>query len=386
MSKGSVIILGPAHPLRGGGITTFNHRLARAFIHEGYDCQIYSFSLQYPSFLFPGSSQYTDEPAPEGLTIHSRVNSINPFNWWAVGEELRRRRPDIIVVRYWLPLMGPALGTILRRVRRNKHTRIVAITDNVLPHEKRPGDKLFTRYFLQSCDAFIAMSEKVMNDLRLFEKNKPARKVPHPLYDNFGQPVSPSEARAALREKGLSIGAADKIVLFFGFIRKYKGLDLLLEAMADDRIRAAGIRLLIAGEFYDSEQGYKEQIERLGIGDLLLMQTDFIPDQDVRYYFCAADAVVQPYRNATQSGVTPLSYHYERPMIVTDVGGLPNLVPHERVGLVVRPEPRSIADALLRFFELGSHHFIPHLHIEKEKYSWDKLINTVIELSGLDRL
>ena len=198
MSKGSVIILVRGHPLRGGGLTTFNHRLARAFIQEGYDCHIYSFSLQYPSFLFPGSSQYTDEPAPEGLTIHSRVNSINPFNWWLVGEELRRRRPDIIVVRYWLPLMGPALGTILRRVRRNKHTRIIALTDNVIPHERRPGDVPFTKYFLKSCDAFITMSEKVMNDLRQFEKTKPALQVPHPLYDNFGEPISREEARAGL--------------------------------------------------------------------------------------------------------------------------------------------------------------------------------------------
>lgn len=385
MSKGSVIILGPGHPLRGG-LTTFNHRLARAFIQEGYDCQIYSFSLQYPSFLFPGTTQYTDEPAPEGLTIHSRVNSISPLNWWRVGEELRRRRPDIIVVRYWLPFMGPALGTILRRVRRNRHTRIIAITDNILPHEKRPGDRPFTRYFLKSCDAYITMSKKVMEDLRLFEKDKPARQVLHPLYDNFGQPVPQADARAVLRQKGLSIGPRDRIALFFGFIRKYKGLDILLEAMADPRIRAAGIRLLIAGEFYEDEQAYQQQIERLGIRDLLLMQTNFIPDQDVRYYFCAADAVVQPYRNATQSGVTPLSYHYERPMIVTDVGGLPDLVPHERVGLVARPEPTAIADALLRFFELGSDHFIPHLHVEKEKYSWGKLTDTVIALSRPDRL
>jgi len=383
--NGSVIILGPGHPLRGG-LATFNQRLARAFIQEGYDCHIYSFSLQYPSFLFPGSSQYTDEPAPEGLTIHSRVNSINPLNWWLVGEELRRRRPDIIVVRYWLPLMGPALGTILRRVRRNRHTRIIAITDNILPHEKRPGDRIFTRYFLKSCDAYITMSKKVMEDLRQFEKEKPARHVLHPLYDSFGQSIPQAEARAVLRQKGLSIGDGDKIALFFGFIRKYKGLDILLEAMADPRIRAAGIRLLIAGEFYEEEEGYRQQIERLGIGDLLLLQTDFIPDLDVRYYFCATDVVVQPYRNATQSGVTPLSYHYERPMVVTDVGGLPDLVPHERVGLVARPEPGAIADALLRFFELGSHYFIPHLHKEKEKYSWDKLTSTVIALSQPDQL
>jgi glycosyltransferase involved in cell wall biosynthesis len=378
--KGTVIILGPGHPLRGG-LTTFNHRLARAFIQEGYDCHICSFSLLYPSFMFPGTSQYTDDPAPEGLVIHSRVNSINPINWWLVGEELRKKKPDIIVVRYWLPLMGPALGTILRRVRKNKHTRIVAITDNILPHEKRPGDRIFTRYFLKSCDAFITMSEKVMNDLRLFEKNKPARQVLHPLYDTFGDAVPASTAREVLRQKGLAIGDQDNILLFFGFIRKYKGLDILLDAMADPRIRAAGIKLLIAGEFYDDQRGYKEQIERLGIGDLLLLKTDFIPDQDVRYYFCAADSVVQPYRNATQSGVTPLAYHYEKPMVVTDVGGLPDLVPHLRVGLVARPEPKPIADALLEFFKLGAHYFIPHLRMEKEKYSWSRLINTVIELS-----
>jgi len=378
---GSVIILGPAHPLRGGGLTTFNHRLARAFIQAGYDCHIYSFSLQYPSFLFPGSSQYTDEPAPEGLTIHSRVNSINPINWWLVGEELRRRRPDIIVVRYWLPLMGPALGTILRRVRRNRHTRIIALTDNVIPHERRPGDIPFTRYFLKSCDAYITMSEKVMQDLRSFEKEKPALQVPHPLYDNFGEPVTRQEARTALRQKGLAIGDEDKVLLFFGFIRKYKGLDMLFDAMADSRIRAAGIKLLVAGEFYEDERGYREQIERLGIGPSLLLRTDFIPDQDVKYYLCAANAVVQPYRNATQSGVTPLAYHFGIPMIVTDVGGLPALVPHERVGLVVKPEAGALVEGILRMFELGFDHFIPHLRTEREKYSWGKLVDSILSLS-----
>ncbi|HEY4207858.1 MAG TPA: glycosyltransferase [Puia sp.] len=377
----SVIILGPAHPLRGGGITTFNHRLAKAFIQNSYDCHIYSFSLQYPSFLFPGSSQYTDEPPPEGLTIFSKVNSINPVNWWLVGEELRRRRPDIIVVRYWLPLMGPALGTILRRVRKNRHTRIVALTDNVIPHERRLGDTLFTKYFLKSCDAYITMSEKVMQDLRSFEKDKPALQVPHPLYDNFGEPVTRQEARAALRQKGLAIGDDDKVLLFFGFIRKYKGLDMLFDAMSDPHVKAAGIKLLVAGEFYEDERGYREQIQRLGIGASLMLRTGFIPDQDVKYYLCAADAVVQPYRHATQSGVTPLAYHFGIPMIVTDVGGLPSLVPHERVGLVVRPESGALAEGIARFFELGSGHFIPHLRIEREKYSWDKLVDSIIILS-----
>jgi glycosyltransferase involved in cell wall biosynthesis len=381
--QGTVIIIGPGHPLRGG-LATFDQRLAHEFLDEGYDCTIYSFSLQYPSFFFPGTTQYSDEPPPEGLKILSRINSINPFNWFSTGEELRRLRPDIIVVRYWLPVMGPALGTILRRVRKNKHTRIVAITDNVLPHERRFGDTAFTKYFLKSCDAYITMSEKVMQDLRRFEKSKPARQVLHPLYDNFGDPISRSEARRQLqRLTGLQIGEEDKILLFFGFIREYKGLDILLDAMADERIRASGIKLLVAGEFYEDEKPYLAQIERTGIRDALLLRTDFIPDSEVRYYLCAADAVVQPYRNATQSGVTPLAYYFEKPMIVSDAGGLPDLVPHKEAGLVTAPEPGPLADAILQFFELGADYFIPHLRREKQKYSWERLVGTVVELSHL---
>ncbi|HEY4064235.1 MAG TPA: glycosyltransferase [Puia sp.] len=377
--KGSVIIIGPGYPLRGG-LATFDQRLAREFIAEGYDCTIYSFSLQYPSFLFPGTTQYSSDPAPEGLTILSRINSINPLNWWRVGSELRKLRPDLVVVRYWLPFMGPALGTILRRVRKNRHTRVVAITDNVIPHEKRPGDGPFTRYFLQSCDAYVTMSEKVMRDLRTFQPDKPARQVAHPLYDNFGEPIPREPARASLRGKGVDIGDMDKVVLFFGFIRQYKGLDIALEAMADPRIRAAGIRLLVAGEFYEDRAPYTELIARLGIGDLLLLRTDFIPDSEVRDYLCAADVVIQPYRNATQSGVTPLAYHFEKPMIVSNAGGLPALVPHEKVGLVAEPEPRAMADAILRFFELGASFFLPSLREEKQKYSWSRLVGTILDI------
>ncbi len=371
-----VIIIGPGHPLRGGGLTTFNHRLAKEFITEGHNCSIFSFSLQYPSFLFPGKSQYTDEPAPENLVIHSVINSINPLNWIKIGNRLRKEKADIIIVRFWLPFMGPALGTILRRVRKNKHTKIICIADNVIPHEKRPGDKPFTKYFLKSCDAFVTMSEKVMADLRLFQKSKPAVLVPHPLYDNFGASVSKQKAR-----QRLGLPENEKIILFFGFIRKYKGLDLLFEAMADERIRKSGIKLLVAGEYYDDEKVYKEQIEKLGIKDQLILKTDFIPDNDVKYYLCAADAVIQPYRNATQSGVTPLAYHFEIPMIVTNVGGLPHLVPHEKVGLVVEPDPPSISKGILHFYQLGEDFFIPHLRNEKMKYSWESLVKAIKNLA-----
>jgi glycosyltransferase involved in cell wall biosynthesis len=371
-----IIILGPAHPFRSGGITSFNERLAKAFMEEGHSCEIWSFTLQYPSFLFPGKSQYTTAPAPQGITIIPKVNSINPFNWLQVGNALKNARPDVVVVRFWLPFMGPALGTILRRVKKNNHTKVIAITDNVVPHEKRPGDKPFTKYFLKPCDAFITMSDKVLNDLRQFESKKPARLVMHPLYDNFGQPVSKAEARFKL---GLDANA--RILLFFGFIRKYKGLDILLEAIGNEQVRSQGIQLMVAGEFYEDEKPYQEKMDQLGIRDRLVLKTGFIPDSDVRYYLCAADAVVQPYRNATQSGVTPLAYHFERPMIVTNVGGLPALVPNEKAGLVCEPEPGSIANAILRFYELGEDYFIPHLRTEKLKYSWDKLVNSILQLA-----
>jgi glycosyltransferase involved in cell wall biosynthesis len=375
-----VIIIGPAHPLRGG-LATFDQRLAKEFLDEGYDCSIYSFSLQYPSFLFPGTTQYSSDPAPTDIKIFSRINSINPINWISVGNELKKSSPGIIVVRYWLPFMGPALGTILRRAKKNKHTKVVAITDNILPHEKRPGDHSFTKYFLKNCDAFITMSTSVMADLRQFEKEKPAKQVLHPLYDNFGEIISKKEARNFLREKGLQIGDEEKVILFFGFIRRYKGLDILLEAMSDERIKAAGIRLLIAGEFYEDEKPYNELIEKSGIRKSLILKTDFIADSDVKYFLCAADAVMQPYRNATQSGVTPLAYHFEKPMIVSNVGGLPSLVHHEKTGLVAAPVPASLADAILRYYELGDDYFIPHLRSEKLKYSWKNLVKTISDLA-----
>ncbi|HNU16087.1 MAG TPA: glycosyltransferase [Chitinophagaceae bacterium] len=371
-----VVIIGPAHPLRGG-LATFNQRLAKEFNDQGHFCSIYSFSLQYPSFLFPGKTQYSDDPAPEGITVHSVINSVNPFNWISVGNKLKKERPDFIIVRFWLPFMGPSLGTILRRVKKNSHTKIICIADNVIPHEKRFGDKPFTKYFLKSCDAFITMSEKVMSDLRIFEKTKPAQLVSHPLYDNFGAIISKADAR-----QHLSLPENEKIILFFGFIRKYKGLDLLFEAMADERIRRSGIKLLVAGEFYEDAKQYQEQIDRLGIRSQLLLKTDFIPDSEVKYYLCAADAVIQPYRNATQSGVTPLAYHFEKPMVVTNVGGLPSLVPDNKVGLVVEPNPAAIADGILNFYQLGENYFIPHLRNEKQKYSWSNMAGTIFQLAN----
>ena len=380
-----IIIIGPAHPLRGGGMTTFNERLAKQFHDEGHQVIIYSFSLQYPGFLFPGKTQFTDEPAPAGLDIRTRINSINPFNWLRVGREIKKLGPDIVVVRYWLPFMGPCLGTILRIIKKNKHSRIICIADNILPHEKRIGDKPFTRYFIKPVDAFITMSEKVMNDLRSFTSTKPAKLVPHPLYDNFGEKITKEEAREKLKIKNEEL-----IILFFGFIRKYKGLDILLNAMKllqnrkptyrTGRPQTPNIKLLIAGEFYEDRKTYDELISRLGIRDSLIMQTRFIRNEEIRYFMCAADLVVQPYRNATQSGVTPLAYHFEVPMIVTNVGGLPSMVPDNKAGLVAEPTAESLAEKITAYFEKGENYFIPGLLEEKKKLSWTKMVESILNV------
>ncbi len=378
----NIIIIGPAHPLRGG-LASFNERLALQFQNNGHKVSIYSFSLQYPGFLFPGSTQFSSEPAPANIKINTVINSVNPFNWIKIGKRIKKEKPDIILVRYWLPFMGPCLGTILRIVKKNKHTRVVCMADNVIPHEKRFGDKVFTKYFVKPVDAFITMSEKVLEDLKSFAPSKPAKYVAHPLYDNFGEKISKEQARKQLR-----IDNEQRIMLFFGFIRKYKGLDILFDAMkilkeTNPQQQTPNIKLLVAGEFYEDRKPYDEQINKLGIENDLILHTTFIPDSEVKNYLCAADIVVQPYRNATQSGVTPLAYHFEIPMIVTNVGALPAMVPDNRAGLVAEPNAESIAEKIREYFQKGEDHFLPYLKEEKKKYSWDVMTNEIVKSSEL---
>ncbi|HTN39425.1 MAG TPA: glycosyltransferase [Arachidicoccus sp.] len=385
----NIVVIGPAHPLRGG-LASFDERLSRQFIAEGHQVTLYTFSLQYPGFLFPGTTQYSSAPKPADLDIRVCINSINPLNWRKVGHALREEKPDLIVIRYWIPFMGACQGMILRQVKKNKHTKVVCIVDNMIPHEKRPGDGLLTRYFLKPVDGFITMSEKVQQDLRLFT-NKPGKLVVHPLFDNFGAAVSKQEARAALKLP------AGPIILFFGFIRKYKGLDLLLKAMKilmdrhqlesqagaarNDNSQIAVLpKLLVAGEFYGGKEEYEELIESLGLARALILRTNFIADSEVRQYLSACDFVIQPYRDATQSGVTPLAYHFEKPMLVTNVGGLPDLVPNEKVGVVVEPDPQAIAAGIDKLYRMGEAYFLPYLHEEKKKYSWANFTAGIFEI------
>ena len=374
-----IIIIGPAHPLRGG-LASFNERLAQEYISQGHTVVIYTFSLQYPTFLFPGTTQYSTEPAPVGIPIKVCINSINPFNWIRVGLALKKTKPNLIIVRYWMPFMAPCLGTILRIVVRNRFTKILCIADNVVPHERKFYDNAFTTYFVKPITAFVTMSHKVLNDLVKFT-SKSATVVTHPLYDSFGEAVAQPEAKAIIQ-----IDATKKTLLFFGFIRKYKGLDLLLEAVKiikDTNTQLYhNIQLIIAGEYYEDETKYTELIRTLDIADAVKLQTHYIPDSEVKYYLCSADVVVQPYRNATQSGVTPLAYHYNIPMIVTNVGALASNVPHGIVGLVCNPTPQDIAQAIIQYFSMDKNEFVQNIKEEKKQYSWLKLTEAIKKITS----
>lgn len=371
-----IIILGTAHPYRGG-LSAFNERLALQLQQEGHEVEICTFTLQYPKILFPGKTQYTNDPAPAGLKITRKLNAINPFSWWLTGKYIRKQKPDMIVTKFWLPFMAPALGTV-NRVAKQKGTRRISILDNLIPHEKRPGDKLFARYFVDSVDALVAMSKSVLADVDIFDpgRKKPRVLVPHPLYDHYGEKLTKEEARRLL-----GLPTEGRYVLFFGFIRDYKGLDLLIDAFGDMRMHDKDIRLLVAGEFYGDPKPYMDRIRSLDIADRVVLHTDFIPDSQVNRYFCAADLVAQPYKSATQSGVTQVAFHFERPMLVTNVGGLPEIVPDGKVGFVVRPDAQEIADAIVRYYDEGwEERLTEGVKAEKSKYGWDKMTASIVEL------
>ena len=365
-----ITLLGTAYPYRGG-LAVYNERLARELIAEGHEVKIVTFTLQYPAFLFPGKTQYSTEAAPQDLAITREVNSINPFNWLAVGRRIRRDAPDLLVIKYWLPYMAPCLGSIARIARKNKKTRVVTILDNLIPHEKRPGDMIFSRYFCGSVDRFVAMSHAVMADIDQFDTRKSRVFHPHPLYDNFGESLPREEAC-----RRLGLDPAKKVLLFFGLIRDYKGLDLLLDAYAALPDRSA-VQLVVAGEFYSNGEKYHAQAQALGIDDEVVWKTDFVPDSEVRLYFCAADLIVQPYKSATQSGVTQIAYHFNRPMLVTRVGGLAEIVPDGRAGYVVEPDAPAITTALTDFLAKGPD-FAEGLAEEKKKYSWSGMARAIL--------
>ena len=370
-------IVGTTWPYRGG-LAAFNERLAKQFAAEGDEVEIFTFTLQYPDFLFPGKTQYSDAPKPEDLSITRTMNSINPFSWLRTARAIRKAKIDLIVIKFWIPLMAPCLGTIARLCRR-RGIRVVSILDNVIPHEPHFWDKWLIRYFVRSVDRFVAMSESVKEDCLKFlpssRKDRVALTV-HPLYDNFGEAVKKEEAR-----QFLDLPQDKTILLFFGFIRDYKGLDLLMKAY--QKAYQDNMLLVVAGEFYNNGAQYGELEKELQLEGKIAWRTDFIPDDKVRYYFSAADLIVQPYKSATQSGVTQIAYHFERPMLVTNVGGLAEIVPDGKVGYVCEVNEDSVANALADFAGMDrkerDEKFGKNIQKEKQKYAWSNMTKLITE-------
>jgi glycosyltransferase involved in cell wall biosynthesis len=369
-----IIIIGPAHPYRGG-IALFSNRLADALKADNNAVNIVTFKMQYPGFLFPGKTQFSENENTSKINTLRAINSVNPFNWIKVGMQIRAAKPDLVIFKYWMPFMGPCFGTIAKFIKKDPEIKIISMVHNLVPHEKRFGDRALTKYFLKRIDGFVAMSQSVIDDINSFKitTSKPKALSPHPLYDNFGKIKTRKEAL-----KALNLDPEFNYMLFFGIVRKYKGLDILLKAFADKRLNDGSLKLIVAGEFYEEDTEYVNLLKKHDLMDAIIMTKSFIPDDEVADYFCAADIVVQPYRTATQSGVTQIAYHFNKPMLVTDVGGLKEIVPDGKVGYVVEPNEKAVTEALIDFYKNNKAAvFTRGVREEKKKYSWDKMAKTI---------
>jgi len=370
-----IIIVGTAFPYRGG-LASYNERLAREFVKQGNEVEVITFTLQYPSFLFPGKSQFSSEPAPTHIKELKSIHYVNPINSIKVGRAIKQKSADRVIFCYWMAFMAPCFGTIARFAKSPK-TKMVALIHNMIPHEPTILDKLFPKYFVDSMDGYVAMADSVVEDVKHFDKSdKPKAVSPHPIYDHYGELLTKKEA--AMR---LGLFDHKEYILFFGFIRQYKGLDLLLEAFADERLREFPVKLIVAGEFYENPEPYLKTIQKLGLENHVVLRTKFIPDSDVRNYFSVADIIAQPYRTATQSGVSQIAYHFEKPMLVTNVGGLAEIIPDGKVGYVVNVDPKQIADALVDFYtNKRADEFIQNIKVEKLKYEWSRMTAAIDNL------
>ena len=371
-----IVLLGTAYPFRGG-LATFNERLARQLQAEGHQVEVITFTLQYPSFLFPGKTQYSTEDAPTDLLISQQVNSCNPLNWFKVGRSICKMQPDLLITCYWMAFFAPCYSIIERIAKRNGKTRTIALVHNMIPHEPSILDKLFAPFYVRSTDGFIALSESVVQDIdHLDQNNKPKTSYPHPIYDHYGEQMSKEEACQAL-----NLNPENQYMLFFGLVRAYKGLDLLLDAFGKVKDQLPNLQLIIAGEFYEDEDKYRAQISNNQLTNKVIIKNEFIADADLRKYFGAADLIVQPYKTATQSGVTQVAFHFEKPMLVTNVGGLGEIVHDHKMGYAVEPNADAIAAALTDYYIHSRQAvYTEYLIKQKDNYSWSKLAESFVKI------
>lgn len=371
-----ITILSAAYPLRGG-IAHFAGLLYKE-LKKQFEVDVITFNRQYPTILFPGKTQLESGESVEIIPSSRELDSINPLNWIKVGKKIRNANPDLLILKYWMPFFAPAYGVISRIVKKNGKTKILTICHNVIPHEKKLGDLALTKFFYSAVDYFILLSNSVKKDLINILPNAKYKTLFHPVYSNFGDLISKPEAKRFLKITD------ENILLFFGFIREYKGLDVLLKAAVILKAKL-NFKLLIAGEFYSNEQKYLNLIKEYNLENYIVLHKDFIPQENVRYYFSACDVVVLPYKSATQSGIVQIANNFDKPMISTNVGGLGEVIIDGKTGYLVEKEnPEQLANAILKYYKENKEiEFSKNIQTEKEKYSWTNFTKELIDLANM---
>lgn len=381
-----VVLVGPAYPLRGG-IAQYLAILYQRLRAAGHDAQFVSFIKQFPEWLFPGKTQLESSKDIIDVQPRPRFAPLCPRSWRRTGREIVALEPDVVVFKWWMPFFGPGYWAVQRYVRKHSRARIVYILDNVIPHERRPGDKLLTRLACRAADGFIAQSRAVERDFYAWFPEigrERALFAPHPTYDCYPA-FSGSQADA---RRAVNLPATGKLLLFFGFVRRYKGLDLLLRALPEIRKRLPDTRVVVVGEFYDPRSDYEKIIRDLKLADAVILRDDYCPNELVGTYFAACDAVVLPYRSATQSGIIQVAYALETPVITTDVGGLGEVVVEGVTGFIVPAENQAALTAAIdAFYGTGGRAaFTDGIRREAARFGWDGLIDAITTLAALPRL
>ena len=368
-----IAYLSTFYPFRGG-IAQFNAAMYRNYEKE-HHIKAFTFTRQYPNILFPGKSQMVaEDDNSDAINSLQILDSINPLTYIKTAKTISKFKPDLMITKFWMPFFAPSLGWVSGSLKR-KGTAVVSILDNVIPHEKRPGDIALIKYFLNRNSGFVVMSSQVKNDLLALQPKAQFIEVAHPLYDHFGNKISKEKAR-----EHLSIPNNKKVLLFFGFIRSYKGLDILIDTLSmlsDDYI------LIIAGEMYGDFKDYDLQIAKLGLEDRIVKNVRYISDQQVPIFFSAADCCVLPYKSATQSGITSISFHFDLPVVATDIGGLKEMIePHQTGIMADKPDASALKTAIENFFQPGiSEKLIKNIKEYKKQFSWENLANRIIEFA-----
>lgn len=369
-----IISIGPVFPIRGG-IAKFNEALSLKLAGMGHDVVNYSYRFQYPGFLFPGKTQYVKEGIKPDLDIKTELHSLNFFSWRNTAGKIVKEDPDLIIIHYWMPFFAMQLVSLARKFRK-KSIKTVLLAHNLIPHEKQPGTKILTAKLLRNIDGIISLSSSVKKDALDYREDLPSLVIPHPVYDVYGEAIPVKEAKSLL-----TLDDSISYILFFGLVRKYKGLDILLKALP--LVKSSNIKLLVAGEFYDKMEDYTVLIKNLGIKEKVIIYNKFIPDDEVKHFFSACDLVVQPYRTATQSGVTQIAYHFGVPMVVTNVGGLPEIVEEGKTGYLADVNEKSIAESIDKYFSLDSKdELINSVKTKAKSFSWQSFCKKLVEFSS----